>query len=128
MEQSKIIIWIALFIGLAGTFITRGKSLKADAEETGEVFLWSKFFAEQWDDLFLSLAAYVCVVAGASLGDIVPETSTMSVMGALVAGAGIPQIVSKWIMTIWGAGDRPRKNLRKANGHKVRKPTRYGGL
>lgn len=106
---------VLVCFGLIGEFYTRGTTLKHDTEAANEVFSWTKFLQDSALEIILSVGILVVSVLGLDTGEIIPKiTPALGITGALIFGAGIPRIAVKYIMPIWGGGNKARKGLRTA--------------
>lgn len=114
--NNQIFIWIIIFIGMAGTIYGMAKSYVVMSDANNDAATIGGYFKDNIMLMIGCLLIFASVVTGANLGnEILVVDTTAGLFPALITGAGIPAIVKRWLLPIFGIeADVARKNLREA--------------
>lgn len=114
--NNQIFIWAVIFIGMFGTLYGMAKSYVTDTGANNDSGSIGGYFKDNILLVIGCLLIFLSIVFGANLGNQILVVDTAAgLFPALITGAGIPAIVKRWILPIFGIeADVARKNLREA--------------
>lgn len=110
--QFPIIIWVAVFLGIAAEFWRTFESQKTDFAVSNETLTFGAFVSGNLKAVIAVLIIYVSGMTGAGFADILPSANLAAALPAFLTGQGL------WAATkIFGRG-KARKTLNQINDKK----------
>lgn len=113
-----IIIWIAVFLGLAAEIKRSFDSQKIDYEVANESIAFGKFITENILAVIVALGLYVSGMLGAGFADIIPTASVESFIPSFLTGMALWNVTKA---TLGKYGNKTKNVLRKIVDKKTNK-------
>jgi len=107
--QFPIIIWVAVFLGIAAEFWRTFESQKTDFAVSNETLTFGSFVSGNIKGIIAVLIVYVSGMTGAGFADVMPNANLLAALPAFITGQGL------WALTkVFGRG-KARKTLNQIN-------------
>lgn len=113
MNHQEIYTYAVFVIFAILAYVTKFKTLRSDTIANGEPWIL-------WDAIYDSIVEFVVaiviitgVLLGVEITGVTPPEGIIGFGGAMLAGAGLPTTVTKFVMPLFGGGNKARKNLQE---------------